>query len=306
MKINPKGIIVPLITPMTETGEIDQQGIVWLINFLLDKGINGLLIGGTTGEGPLLSLQERFFLAETVVKAVNHRIPVIIHAGAITTLQTIQLARHAEITRADGIAIIPPYFYHLQEEAIITHYQEVINSVPNLPVFLYNNPFVLANALNYSIVKRLSDDYKNVIGIKDSSGNLDFLTACNLLRNGEFITFMGNDKFILPALSMGVNGCVSGNANVVPELFVDIFDAVQSQNIEKAKNLHKEIEAIIPILGDGDISLFKQILELRGLPKSTTRTPLYPPSKKISDESRKAFIAFAKNKFELNPTRLKG
>lgn len=302
MKINLKGIIVPLITPMTETGEIDKQGIVWLINFLIDKGINGLLIGGTTGEGPLLSLQERFFLAETVVKAVNHRIPVIIHAGAISTLQTIQLAQHADKIGADGIAIIPPYFYRLQEEAIVTHYQTVIESVPNLPVFLYNNPFVLANELSYSIVKRLSDDFLNVVGIKDSSGNLDFLAACNLLRNGEFITFMGNDKFILPALSMGINGCVSGNANVVPELFVNIFDALQAQDIEKANNLHKEIEEVIPILGDGDITLFKQILELRGLPTTTSRAPLYPPSQKRSGESKQAFIAFAKNKFEVPPT----
>ena len=301
MKMNIKGIIVPLITPLTETGEIDQHGVDWLINFLIDKGINGLLIGWTTGEGPLLSIQERFFLAETVVSAVNHRIPVIIHAGSITTLQTIQLAQHADRTGADGIAIIPPYFYRLQEEAIVAHYQAVIKSVPNLPVFLYNNPFVLANELNYSVTKRLSDDFNNVVGIKDSSGNLDFLKACNLLRNGDFITFMGNDKFILPALSMGINGCVSGNANVVPEFFVDIFNAIQSQNIEKAKSLHREIETLIPILGDGDISLFKQILELRGLPKSTTRAPLYPPSKNISDESRKAFIAFANNKFELNP-----
>lgn len=306
MKINLKGIIVPLITPMTESGEIDKQGVIWLINFLIDKGINGLLIGGTTGEGPLLSLQERFLLAETVVKSVNHRVPVIIHAGAITTLQTIQLAQHAEKAGADGIAIIPPYFYRLQEEAIITHYQKAIKSVPDLPVFLYNNPFVLANELNYSIVKRLSDDYKNVIGIKDSSGDLDFLNACNLLRNGEFITFMGNDKFILPALSMGVNGCISGNANVVPELFVDIFNAIKMQNIEKANSLHKEIEALITILGDGDISLFKQNLELRGLPKSTTRAPLLPHSQIISDESKNTFIAFAKNKFELNPTMLKG
>ena len=194
-----------------------------------------------------------------MVKAVNHGISVIIHAGSITTLQTIQLAQHAEKTGADGIAIIPPYFYRLQEEAIVAHYQSVIESVPNLPVFLYNNPFVLANELSYSIIKRLSDNYKNVVGIKDSSGNLDFLNACNLLRNGDFLTFMGNDKFILSALSMGINGCVSGNANVVPELFVDIFDAIQLQNNEKAKNLHNEIEALIPILGDGDISLFKQI-----------------------------------------------
>lgn len=306
MKINLKGIIVPLITPMTETGEIDKQGTVWLINFLIDKGISGLLIGGTTGEGPLLSLQERFFLAETVVKAVNHRIPVIVQAGSITTLQTIQLAQHADKTGADGIAIIPPYFYRLQEEAIVTHYQTVIESVPNLPVFLYNNPFVLANELSYSIVKRLSDDFKNVVGIKDSSGNLGFLAACNLLRNEEFITFMGNDKFILPALSMGIDGCVSGNANVVPELFVNIFDALQAQDIEKANNLHKEIEAVIPILGDGDITLFKQVLELRGLPKTTSRAPLYPPSQKRSDESKQAFIAFAKNKFEVLPTSLKG
>jgi 4-hydroxy-tetrahydrodipicolinate synthase len=302
MNFNIEGIIVPMITPMTESGEVDKQGVIWLINFLIDKGINGFLIGGTTGEGPLLSVQERFFLAETVVESVNHRIPVIIHAGAITTLQTIQLAQHAEKIGADGIAIIPPYFYRLREEAILAHYQMIIKSVPNLPVFLYNNPFVLANELSYSIVKRLSDDFKNVVGIKDSSGNLDFLKACNLLRNGEFITFMGNDKFMLPALSMGINGCVSGNANVAPELFVDIFDALQSQNIEKAKNLYNEIGVLISILGDGDITLFKHVLELRGLPKTSSRAPLYPPSQKRTDESQQAFIAFAKNKFDLDQT----
>jgi len=297
--MNFKGVIVPIITPLTDGGVIDELALAWLVEFLIKHGVHGLFPGGTTGEGPLLSIPERLILAETVVKTANHRIPVIVHAGAISTQQTIQLAQHAEMIGADGIAVIPPYFYRYDEDALFYHYEAVLKSVPNLPVFLYNNPFIYSNSISYSLAKILSDKFKNVVGIKDSSGQLDFLNACGELRNGEFLTFVGNDKFILDALSMGIDGCVAGNANVVPELFVTLYNSVQDGDVEKARKIHKQIETLLNILGNGNIPLFKNALELRGLPKSTTRLPLRIPPKDITEESKKAFIAFSKNNYEL-------
>ena len=294
-----KGIIVPTITPLSKKGEIDKLGLSWLIEFLIKRGVHGLFPGGTTGEGPLLSLEERFLLSEIVVETADHRVPIIIHAGAITTRQTIQLAQHAEKIGADGVAIIPPYFYHYNEEELFSHYQAVIKSIPYFPVFLYNNPFVLSNSIPLTLVKKLANKYENVVGIKDSSGKLDFLSECGKLRDGKFLTFVGNDMFALTALSMGIDGCVAGNANVAPELFVALYDAMQEGDIEKARKVHKQIKAILLILGNGKIPLFKNALELRGLPRSTTRQPLGNQPKLEAEQSKKSFIEFAKENIEL-------
>jgi dihydrodipicolinate synthase/N-acetylneuraminate lyase len=290
-----KGVVVPTITPFTQNGDIDHEALKWLVEFLINHGVHGLFPGGTTGEGPLLSTTERFFLAESVVEIASRRVPIIIHAGAITTRETIQLAQHALDIGADAIAVVPPYFYPYDDDALFAHFEAVLNSVPQLPVFIYSNPFILCSTVSPALVNRLVNSFENVVGIKDSSGEIDDLVAYAELREGKFLTFIGNDAYALSALSKGVDGCVAGNANVVPEFFVALYNAVQEGDKPKADELFRQTEKARLILGNGKIPLFKHALETRGIPRCWTRPPLDNISEKIVEDCRADFEAIFKN-----------
>ena len=125
MSFKVKGVIVPLLTPFDEQGKVHTTATRQLIEFLIERGIHGLFPGGTTGEGPLLTIQERRQLAETVVEAVDGRVPVIVHTGAITTAETLQLTQHAQAIGAQAAAMIPPYYYHHSDEALFRHFDQL-------------------------------------------------------------------------------------------------------------------------------------------------------------------------------------
>lgn len=275
MNLRIKGVIVPLLTPFDEHGMLDCNATMQLVEFLIEQNVHGLFPGGTTGEGPLLSIEERRLLAETVVKAADRQVPVIVHTGAITTRETIELTRHAQECGASGAAIIAPYFFRLTDDALFEHFAQVCAAVPDFPIYLYNNPAGSGNAISAELVARLVDACPNVIGIKDSSGCLENLMRYIGLRDGTFNTASGNDGNILPALALGVDACVSGNANFAPELITALYHAASSGDMDLARTLQQKVNAIRDMLKDGrDLSLLKGILTKRGLAVGKVRSPL--------------------------------
>lgn len=275
MNLNVKGVIVPAVTPFKEQGRIDTAAIKRLVDFLIERGIHGLFPGGTTGEGPLLSISERQQLAEAFVKAADGRVPVIVHTGAITTAATLELTRHAQISGAQAAAMIPPFFYHHSDEALLGHFERIATHVPDFPLYLYNNPSVAGNNISLELATHLVEHCLNIVGMKDSSSSLETLFALSSLRNGDFNTASGNDGQILMGIAMGFDACVSGNANVVPELVVALYHAAAEGNLETARELQRKVDAVRRILEDGaDLSLFKGILAQRGLAVGAVRAPL--------------------------------
>lgn len=275
MNLNIKGVIVPPITPFDEQGQISSGSIRRLVDFLVERGIHGLFPGGTTGEGPLLAMSERRQLAEAFVEATDGRIPVIVHTGAITTADTLELTRHAQVIGAQAAAILPPYFYHHTDEALLCHFDRVAMHVPDFPIYLYNNPSVAGNSISLKVATSLVESCPNIVGMKDSSSSLETLFALSSLRNGDFNTASGNDGQILMGIAMGFDACVSGNANVVPELVVALYHAAAEGNLELARELQRKVDAVRRILEDGaDLSLFKGILAQRGLAVGAVRAPL--------------------------------
>lgn len=274
-----RGVIVPLLTPFNHQGEIDVRAIKRLVDFLIDRGIHGLFPGGTTGEGPLLTLDERRRLAEAVVDAAGGRVPVIVHTGAITTRETITLTQHAQEIGAQAAAIIPPYFYRYSDQALSRHFEQIAEQTPDFPLYLYNNPAVAGNALSAELVAQLVKRCPNIVGIKDSSGSLDILVHGMAWREGAFNTANGSDGLLMPSIAMGVDACVSGNANVVPELVVSLYHATVEGNLVTARALQVKLNAVRAILRDGaDLSLFKGVLARRGLVVGTVRSPLLQAS----------------------------
>lgn len=287
-----KGVIVPLLTPFDDRGQIDAAAVLKLVDFLIVRGVKGLFPAGTTGEMPLLTTEERLRLAELVVEAANGRIPVIIHTGSASTQQTVHLTRHAQQIGAQAAALIPPYYYRYGDEALFAHFATVAAEVPDFPIYLYDNPAVAGNTIAFHLIQRLVDGHPNIVGLKDSSGSLDTLSRCAPLNDRTFNTATGPDGLILAGVSMGFDACVSGNANVVPELVVALYNSASTGDLATAQKLQRTLNAVREILGDGaDLSLFKGVLVKRGLSVGAVRKPLLQASEAQLTECWQALTA---------------
>ena len=269
------GVIVPMLTAFKDSGEVDTEASAQLVDFLIDKGVAGLFPLGTTGEGPLLNQEERFLVAAETVRLAAGRVPVIIHSGAITTRDAITFTRHAQDVGAQAAAVIPPYFYRISEDALFDHFAAIAQAAPDFPVYLYENPGVTSNLISLNLALRLADACPNILGLKDSSGSLDTLAATAGLKGGQFNTASGSDAVVLAGQAMGLDACISGNANYVPELVVGIVNAVRSGDLDRARILQHQLNHVRRALGDGrDLSLFKAMCARRGIPVGDVRAPL--------------------------------
>jgi dihydrodipicolinate synthase/N-acetylneuraminate lyase len=285
MTLKLKGVIVPIVTPMDAAGGFDAAAVRPLVDYLVAAGAAGLYPGGTTGEGFLLTIPERRALAEAVVAAAAGRVPVIVQTGCITTAETIELTEHARATGADAAAVIPPYVYRHSDAALLDHYAAVAGRVPDLPLLLYNFPAISNNTLTTSLVLKLREICPNVVGMKDSSGSLEMLAQLKVATDGAFLAFNGGDGQVLAGAAMGLDGCVSGNGNVVPELMAALYRAAAAHDLDQARGLQQQVNQVRELLGDGgDLSLFKQMLAKRGIPVGDVRPPLRKASAEIVED----------------------
>ena len=292
MDFSVRGVIVPILTPFNERGNLDAGATQQLVDYLIERGVAGLFPGGTTGEGFLLGLDERRRLAEIVVAAADARVPVIVHTGATTTADTLALTLHAEEIDADAVAIIPPYVYHHSDEGLLAHYAAVADAVPDLPILLYNFPAICNNVLSFDLVMALMERAPNIVGMKESSGSLETLLRLHAATDGAFLAFNGGDGQVLMSAAMGLNGCVSGNANVVPELLVALHRASTTGNLAEARILQQRLNTVRRLLGDGsNLSLFKQMVARRGIDVGDVRAPLVRASPELVEERWQQLLA---------------
>jgi dihydrodipicolinate synthase/N-acetylneuraminate lyase len=291
MQYKIKGVIVPILTLYHPSEGVDRLAMQALVDFLIERGIHALFPGGTTGEGALLSLPERMKLAEICVEAVRNRVPVIVHTGALTTSDTVALTCHARSAGAQAAAIMPPFFYHHSDQGLIQHYETVAGQVSDFPLYLYNYPAVSNNTLTAGLVAELVRRIPNLVGMKDSGGGLELLSACAALKDEQFNTASGSDQQILAAFQAGCDACVSGNANVVPELVVSLYTAARAGDWTTAHALQAKVDAVRQILRDGSqLSLYKTILTRRGLNGGLVRPPLVQADEDQADECWQALI----------------
>lgn len=271
-----QGVIPPIFTPFTADGtKVDLNALVTHADWLLSKGVHGLMPCGTTGEGPLLSGEERMQVTEVVLDVASGRAPVVAHVGTASTAETVALALDAVERGAGALSVVCPYYYRLPPLALVEHFVAVAGSVPQSPVYLYNIPQLTGNALSAALVAEIKARAPNVVGIKDSTGDLHALAEYGMIDKGCFQVICGSDGLILSALRQGAVGCVSGNANVFPELVVRLFDSAKQGQGDKAEQLQATLDRVRSILLDGrSIGLMKQILRQRGLHAGPVRSPL--------------------------------
>ena len=282
------GVICPTVTPLKPDGAINLEMIRPLVDWLIDKGVAGIYPLGTTGEGPLFTTEERKAVAAATVEAVAGRVPVIIHTGAISTSESIELTRYAQSVGADAAAVITPWYFPLDDEALEAHYGAIYEAAPGFPVYLYNLPAMAGNRLSAALATRLARRYENCVGLKDSSGDLGTMFATNHLRGGRFNTCIGPDGLILAGLAMGLDASVSGSLNYIPEIITGIYDAFSAGDWARARRLQQQQQAVSAVVaGGGWLPVVKGIMAARGLPVGGVRAPLLS----ATDEAARACIA---------------
>jgi len=277
MVFKARGIIPPMITPFDDDEKVDNETIKKMTNYLIDAGVHGVFPLGSTGEGYGIDFDEKKKVIETVLEATNKRVPVYAGTGAITTKESIRLAEMATKIGVDALSVITPYFISPNEEELYTHYKEIASST-DLPIILYNNPGRTGIDLSLELIIHLSS-IKNIVGIKDSSG--DMTKAAEIIRRtgSDFSVLAGRDTLIYGFLAYGGQGSVAATANIVPELVVSIYELYQKGEYQSALDAQFKLAPLRMGFSLGSFPvIMKEGLKLRGIDVGNTLKPIKPLS----------------------------
>jgi dihydrodipicolinate synthase/N-acetylneuraminate lyase len=284
------GVIPAVLTPFERSdGTISVSRLRDMLEWLIQRGVHAIFVGGTTGEGLLLTTAERKFLTTEVVRIVGRRVPAVIHVGAITTREATELAAHAEQAGADAIAAVPPFYYGYSDRELIVYYAEIARAAPGLPLYLYNIPPYARNPLTPDFVQFLSETNPAVVGMKESSGNL--ATLQGFLKKGfkGFDIICGIDDLLTLALRHGATGMVCSGAGVFPELYVELWKRCQEDRWEEAENAQQRITQMQEVLSPGGgIPRYRECWRIRGYDLGPPRPPLLEVTQEESGQIQKA------------------
>lgn len=243
-----KGSLVALVTPMIPNGDVDYVALENLIDWHIEKGTNGIVSVGTTGESATVNIKEHLEVISHTVKYVNSRIPVIAGTGANSTSEAIELTMESKQMGADFSLLVTPYYNKPNQNGLIQHYTKIANEV-DLPQILYNVPSRTACDLKPSSVKILSE-HKNIVGIKEAVGDpkrIDDLIQISS-NNEDFLLYSGDDPSFLSMLKKGGDGVISVAANVVPEYISDICSSAFEEKFDIAEELDNKLSTLYELL----------------------------------------------------------
>jgi 4-hydroxy-tetrahydrodipicolinate synthase len=268
-----RGVVVPMVTPFQQNGDLDEQGLRNLTHFLIDHGVDSLFPAGSTGEGWALSPAERRRVFEIVIEEAKGRVPVYGGTGAISTRDAIELSLMAEEVGCDAVVMITPFYIVPTQEELFDHYVAIARSV-HIGVIPYNNPNRAVVALSPELISRLSH-VPNLVGIKDSGGNLGLTLRFITESKPGFSVFQGRDDMLYPSLAMGVDGIVACVANIAPALTAELYRAFMVGEHERARTAQLQLAQLRYALVLGSFpSMIKAGMEMIGLKAGVPRAPV--------------------------------
>ena len=287
-----KGSNVALVTPF-DNDKLDEETYIKLINFHLENGTNGLVPAGTTGESPTLSHEEHERVIELCIREARGKIPVIAGTGSNSTKEAISLTKHAEKAGANGALVVTPYYNKPTQEGLYQHYKS-LNDNCGIPIIIYNIPGRSVIDMNIDTMARLFE-LKNIVGVKDATGDLNRLDQQKNKMGDEFILLTGEDGIAFEFNKRGGVGCISVTANIAPKLCSDM----QKFSKSNTDNELKEAERIDTLLQPVHKSLFiesnpspiKYAAKLLGLCDDAVRLPLVKIMESTKIEVKKSLIS---------------
>ncbi len=232
-------VLTAMVTPFDDEGRLDLHKTEKLVEYLIANGSEGLVLGGTTGESPTLSSEEKIQLFTAVKEMVNNRIPVLAGTGSNHTQAAVELTKQATKTGVDGIMLVTPYYNKPNEEGLYLHFKTIAEST-SLPVMLYNVPGRSVVNMSVDTTVELSK-ISNIVSTKDASGDLDMMSEIIERTDDSFSLYVGDDSMTLPSLAVGSKGVVSVSAHVIGNEMKQMVDAFRLGHTTQAAQIHRKI-----------------------------------------------------------------
>ena len=285
-----KGTGVALVTPFHNDGSVDYQALEKLINHTIKGGVDFLVALGTTAETPTLTLEEKQKILAYVIAICADRVPVVAGIGGNNTAEVIEQLHSFELREVTAILSVSPYYNKPTQEGLYQHYKALAEAT-NKPIILYNVPGRTGGNILPATVKRLAEDFKNIVGIKEASGNL--AQCMEIIRDAPkgFRVFSGDDNLALAHMAIGMDGIISVAANCCPDDFTEMINLAMINKYDKARKVHYKLLAGIDLLFvEGNPAGVKCALNRSDICKNVLRLPLVP----VSTNTANAIIEFMK------------
>lgn len=272
------GTGVAIVTPFRNDGSVDFKSLGKLLEHVIKGGVNYIVALGTTGESVTLSKDEKKAVVNFVTDTVSGRMPVVVGIGGNNTQEILDAINHNDLNSVDAILSVGPYYNKPSQPGFYAHFKAIAENSP-LPVILYNVPGRTGSNITAETTVRLARAFKNIIGIKEASGNLMQVMAIMKNKPRNFLVISGDDALTLPMLALGGTGAISVIANACPRPFAEMVSHALKGNYEKAAVLHYKLyELMNALFEEGNPSGVKAALEILKVSQNNLRLPLVPVS----------------------------
>ncbi len=269
-----KGTGVALVTPFNENGKVDYNGLQKLVEFQINNGTNYLVVQGTTGESVTLTNDEKIAVLDYIIEINAGKLPILLGVGGNSTSDVCDKIKFFSGHKIDGFLSVSPYYNKPSQQGIYEHFKSISNST-SLPIIIYNVPGRTSSNITADTTVQLAKDFKNIVGIKEASGNLEQIMTIILKKPDNFLVISGDDALTLGHILVGGDGVISVIANAFPKRFSTMVNAALNKNLDLAKEKHYELLEIIHYLFvDGNPAGIKYLLKLINICSDYVRLPL--------------------------------
>jgi 4-hydroxy-tetrahydrodipicolinate synthase len=269
----PEGILPALVTPFTDDGKaVDEERLRILVNHCIELGVHGVVPCGTTGEFVNLTDEEKKRVIKVVVDEVNGRVPVVAGTGASGTDEAVEMTKYAKDVGATAALVVTPFYLKPADRGIYEHYYTIANKV-DLPIILYNIPQCTGLPLPWQMVEDLAQ-IPNIVGVKDSSGQLSFILAVLEKARDKINVLCGHDEVVVAALAAGCSGAILASANVIPDIWIQIYNHVKKGELQQARELQYKVQKIARIIAGSGAVGTKEALKTMKIKVGPVRMPL--------------------------------
>ena len=274
--INLKGMGVALITPFKEDESVDYEALGRLVDYLLQNGADYLVVLGTTAETPTLIEEEKKKIIELVVTKVRHRIPIVLGVGGNCTKSVVDKLKNDNFEGIDAILSVVPYYNKPSQEGIYQHYKAIAQAT-ELPVILYNVPGRTGVNMTAETTLRLAREFKNIIAVKEASGNITQMDDIIKNKPKDFNVISGDDGITFPLITLGAIGVISVIGNAFPREFSRMVRLALAGDYDSARTIHHRFTELFSLLFvDGNPAGVKSMLSMMGFVENRLRLPLVP------------------------------
>jgi 4-hydroxy-tetrahydrodipicolinate synthase len=285
--LNFTGTGVAIVTPFTTKGAVDFPALTKLVEHLIKGRVEYIVVMGTTGESATLSKEEKQKVVEHIVKVTKKRLPLVLGVGGNNTAEIVETLKKDDLSAFSAILSVSPYYNKPSQEGIYQHYKAISKASP-LPIILYNVPGRTSSNIAWDTTIRLAKEFKNIIAIKEASGNLEQCMKIIKHRPDNFLIISGDDNLTLPIIASGGDGVISVVANAYPADFSDMVRHALVHDLKTAQKLHyKLMEITEQLFADGNPGGIKYVLSQKKITGSYVRLPLVEPNDTVKAKLKK-------------------